>query len=541
MNANAPVVITIPAKPKEELQQAQKQLRVAAYCRVSTKDEDQINSYEAQKNYYTDKIMTNPEWTLAGIFADKGITGTQTKNRKEFLRMIRYCRQNKIDIILTKNNTRFARNTVDCLKYIRILRDMGVAVVFEEEHINTLEMDSELIITILGAVAQGQSEAISQNVAWGQRQAYREGKVNFHYANLYGYKRGPDDKPEIIPEQAEVIRRIFKDYLDGKSVRAIKEWLDAEGIKTAKGRQVWSAGVILRMLRNEKYCGDVLCQKTYTRDCISKVKVKNVGQLPMYLIQNHHTPIVDRATFDAVQAEVARRTGTAAASIKTAPTGKSRYNSKYVLSERLICGDCGTRYRRAVWSKGGNKRPVWRCISRLDYGTKYCPHSPTLEEAPLQNAIMIAIATVMSDKENLIAQITSAMQMELAPTPGQTLCSADIDRRLDELTLEMQSTLAKGAEAGDLEFCASRFQMLTDEMTALKAEKNRIAANQRRNEHVARRIDENIKILQTSSPIPRQWDELLVRQLVETVTVLSKTRIKVTFMGGKAIEQEVLK
>lgn len=284
MNSNAPVVITIPAKPKEELQQAQKQLRVAAYCRVSTKDEDQINSYEAQKKYYTDKIITNPEWTLAGIFADKGITGTQTKNRKEFLRMIRYCRQNKIDIILTKNNTRFARNTVDCLKYIRILRDMGIAVVFEEEHINTLEMDSELIITILGAVAQGQSEAISQNVAWGQRQAYREGKVNFHYASLYGYKRGPKDQPEIIPEQAEVIRRIFKDYLDGKSVRAIKEWLDSENIPTAKGGQVWSAGVILRMLRNEKYCGDVLCQKTYMRDCISKVKVKNVGQMPMNVI-----------------------------------------------------------------------------------------------------------------------------------------------------------------------------------------------------------------------------------------------------------------
>ncbi len=227
MMAATPKVITIPANPELVRSKAvQRQLRVAAYCRVSTDSEEQLTSYEAQKNYYTDKIMTNPSWTMAGIFADEGITGTSATKRPEFLRMIRKCRQKKIDLVLVKSISRFARNTVDCLNYMRALRELGIAIIFEEQNINTLENDSELLITMLGAVAQGESESISENVKWGIRQAMREGKAAIQYKRLYAYEKGEDGKPRIIPEQAEVVRRIYDSFLAGQSLRMIKDMLE---------------------------------------------------------------------------------------------------------------------------------------------------------------------------------------------------------------------------------------------------------------------------------------------------------------------------
>ena len=229
MRESPPKVITIPAKPEVASRQAvQRQLRVAAYCRVSTDDEEQLTSYEAQQNYYTDKIMTNREWTMAGIFADEGITGTSARKRPEFLKMIRLCKQKKIDIVLTKSISRFARNTVDCLNYIRALRELGIAVIFEKENINTLEADSEILITMLGAFAQAESESISANVRWGKRQAMREGKTIIQYNRLYAYEKGEDGKPKIIQEQAEVVRSIYDQYLSGASLRMIKDRLEAE-------------------------------------------------------------------------------------------------------------------------------------------------------------------------------------------------------------------------------------------------------------------------------------------------------------------------
>ena len=399
MNPSAPKVVTIPAK--SELAKGKaivRQLRVAAYCRVSTDDEEQLTSYEAQKNYYTDKIMNNKEWTMAGIFADEGITGTSARKRPEFIRMIRLCRQKKIDVVLTKSISRFARNTVDCLNYIRALKALGIAIIFEKENINTLETDSEILITMLGAFAQAESESISANVRWGKRQAMREGKVSFQYSKLYGYKRGEDNKPQIIPEQAEVVRRIFNAFLAGDSLRLIKEALETNGAKSNSGDAAWSVSTIQGILRNEKYCGDAILQKTYISDCISRKVVKNNGQLPKYLIQNNHEGIIDRQTFDAVQAEIARRAGTKAASQKKCVSGLACYSSQYALTERLVCGECGTLYRRCTWSRNGKKRIVWRCISRLEYGTKYCKDSPTIDEAPLQSAILAASRLSMPSK-----------------------------------------------------------------------------------------------------------------------------------------------
>lgn len=223
MTGTTPRVIVIPPKPELVRSKAvQRQLRVAAYCRVSTDDEEQLTSYEAQQTYYTDKIMTNPQWTMAGIFADEGITGTSATKRPEFLRMIRQCRRGKVDLVLVKSISRFARNTVDCLNYIRALRALGIAVIFEKENINTLETDSEMLITMMGAFAQAESESMSANIVWGKRQAMREGKTNVQYQHLYAYERGEDGQPRIIPEQAEVVRQIYDSFLAGHSVRMIK-------------------------------------------------------------------------------------------------------------------------------------------------------------------------------------------------------------------------------------------------------------------------------------------------------------------------------
>lgn len=271
--------------------------------------------------------------------------------------MIRQCKQGKIDIVLTKSISRFARNTVDCLNYVRALKELGIAVIFEKENMNTLEIDSEILITMLGAFAQSESESISANVRWGIRQAMKEGKATIQYKYLYGYRKGDDSKPEIIPDQAEVVRKIYDLFLSGTPVRGIQEYLNANSVPNINGESKWARSAIDSILTNEKYCGDVLLQKTYIDDCINKKVKKNTGQLPMYLVQNHHEGIISRETFDAAQAELARRSAGKSPSKKNAPTGRSRYSSKYALSDRLYCGECGTQYQRCTWrNRDGSKR-----------------------------------------------------------------------------------------------------------------------------------------------------------------------------------------
>lgn len=541
MREHSPKVITIPAKPDAAKQQLiPRQLRVAAYCRVSTDDEEQLTSYEAQQTYYTDKIMTNREWTMAGIFADEGITGTSARKRPEFLRMIRQCRQKKIDIILTKSISRFARNTVDCLNYIRVLRELGIAVIFEKENINTLEADSEILITMLGAFAQAESESISANVRWGKRQAMREGKAHIQYNRLYAYEKDEDGKPKIIPEQAEVVQSIYNQYLTGASLRMIKDRLESQQIPNGAGTIHWTLSSIRSILTNEKYCGDVLLQKTYVSDCISRKVIRNTGQLPMYLVQNHHEGIVDRKTFDAVQTEMARRNAGKSPSKKNAITGMTSYASKYALSERLVCGECGTLYRRCTWSRQGKKRVVWRCVSRLDYGTKYCHHSPTLDEEPLQQAILAAINSVMSQKSSLIRQITSAMELELAPVPGQSMCLANIEQRLTELSDQTQELVAKAATAQDTSPYTSQLRAIMNEAAELKEKRTYLEKQRQDNAQIVQRIEDAAATMEQTSANISEWDEALIRQLVDTVKVHSAEKITVFLRDGIEIQKNLI-
>lgn len=268
MEAAANVRI-IPAKQKiMGVPVQQKKVNVAAYCRVSTEAEEQQNSYQVQIEYYTNYINSNPEWTLAGIFADEGISGTQTKNRTEFNRMIRMCKKKKIDLVLCKSTSRFARNTVDCLDHIRLLKSLGIGVIFEKENINTLTAQSEFILSLYSSFAQAESESISKNITLGNQMAFKEGKVRYNYKYLLGYKKGEDGKPVIIPEEAEVIQLIFKLYIDGGSTHTIAQELNNKKYPTRSKSGKWSAMHIKRILQNEKYIGDCLLQKTYTIDCI---------------------------------------------------------------------------------------------------------------------------------------------------------------------------------------------------------------------------------------------------------------------------------
>ena len=540
MKETPPKVIVIPPKPEAiKAQEIRRQLRVAAYCRVSTDEEEQLTSYEAQKNYYTDYIMKNPDWTMAGIFADEGITGTSARKRPEFLRMIKLCKNKKIDIVLTKSISRFARNTVDCLNYIRALKELGIAVIFEKENINTLQSDSEILITLMGAFAQAESESISANVRWGKRQAMREGKVSMQYKKLYAFRKGEDGEPQIIPEQAEVVKDIYNQFLMGASLRMIKDKLEADGIPKVAGDTAWTLSSIRSILSNEKYCGDVLLQKTYISDCISRKVIKNTGQLPMYLVQNHHEGIVSRETFDAVQTELARRNAGKSPSKKYAPTGKAAYSSKYALSERLICGECGTLYRRCTWSKNGKKRVVWRCVSRLDYGTKYCHQSPSLDEEPLQRSILAAINSTMSQKSELICQIAGAMELELTPVPGESMTIAEIDNQIDALNKKFQVLLEKAAEDGAGAYTA-QFKTIVDETTALKERRKAIEAQRKEHSEANQQIAKAVEVMEKTSADLTEWDEPIIRQLVDIVKVVSADEIIVYLRGGAEIQQKII-
>ena len=540
MSNTTPTVICIPAKPEVVLA-SKRQLRVAAYCRVSTDDEEQLTSYEAQKNYYTDKIMTNKEWTMAGIFADEGITGTSARKRPEFLRMIRQCKQGKIDIVLTKSISRFARNTVDCLNYVRALKELGIAVIFEKENMNTLEIDSEILITMLGAFAQSESESISANVRWGIRQAMKEGKATIQYKYLYGYRKGDDGKPEIIPDQAEVVRKIYDLFLSGTPIRGIQEYLNASAVPNINGESKWARSAIDSILTNEKYCGDVLLQKTYIDDCINKKVKKNTGQLPMYLVQNHHEGIISRETFDEAQAELAHRNAGRSPSKKNAPTGLSRYSSKYALSDRMYCGECGTRYQRCTWrNRDGSKRIVWRCVSRVDYGNKYCHDSPTLDEEPLHRAILAAINGAVKDKENIIYNLKSAMEKELAPAAGQPLSLSEIDNQLEQLNTEFSKVLAEASESGDQAAYSDRFRDIMQKQAALKAQRDEIQRMLAESGKAAAYIEQCRQAAETAPTSISEWDEALIRQVVESVTVETCNEIIVALKSGASIHQELL-
>lgn len=523
---------------QESIREKYKQLRVVAYCRVSTKQEEQLNSYETQKNYYTEKINAEPNWTLAGIFADKGITGTSIKKRDEFKKMIRLCRQGKVDMIITKSISRFARNTVDCLVHIRKLKEMGVDVFFEEQGIHSTQPGAEFYITIYGSIAQSESENISANVKWGKEQSAREGKVPFHYKNFLGFRKGEDGRPEIVPEQAQVIQFIYDSFLSGDSIGGIKDKLEELKIPSPSGKAEWHYSTIQSILKNEKYKGDGIINKTYIEDCISKKVRLNNGERVKFYVENNHEGIISSEKYALVQEELARRTSKPKIKQKGTKTEQGKYSSKYALTELLVCGECKTPYRRCTWTMKGQKKIVWRCINRLDYGKKYCHKSPTIEESVLQCAIMKAIGrTAMQNAEVLrTLKLHIGMGLDMSETEDKSL---DIQIRIAEIEAEFKAMLNAVSSETLETFDEGKATALMNEKNNLQQQLAQISERKQKRANVKTRLDDIFTILDGLKNHPMEYDDRIVRQIVECIVVESKEQVKIVFVGGLEVLQEL--
>lgn len=390
-------ITIIPPNPKHDrhVRVEQKQLRVAAYCRVSTRFEQQESSYEAQVKYYTDKIAANPKWSFAGIFADQGKPATSTKERDSFNDMLADCYTGKIDMILTKSISRFARNTVDFLRIIRELKERQIRIVFEKENIDTMDSTGELLITILSSQAQEESRNLSENTRWGIVRRFEQGILQVNHMKFMGYTKDADGKLIIVPEEAEVVREIFDLYLQGLGITRIAKELQAQGIKTVTGNEKWHPGTIHKMLICEKYIGDAMLQKTYTIDFLTKKRVINDGIVKRYYIKNNHEPIISREQYAQVQEELKMRKNKAELGLK--------YSSKYPLSGLITCGVCESVYTRCTWqNKQGEKTAVWRCKERIKTGAPNCSTASNLKEELVYNVLVDSLSSLLTaDKSTL--------------------------------------------------------------------------------------------------------------------------------------------
>ena len=506
--------------------------RVAAYCRVSTDREEQEHSFETQKAMYTEMIMMKPTWQMAGIYADEGITGTVAKKRPGFMKMIEDCRKGKIDMIVTKSVSRFSRNNLDCLMYVRELKQLGIPIIFEKEGINTIQVSSELLLTLFGALSQAESESISMNVKLGIRQSLKNGNVRFSYKTFLGYRKGVDGQPEIVPEQADIVRRIYNDFLAGATYLEIAKRLTEENVPTMGGGNRWFSERIKSILKNEKYKGDALLQKTYITDPISKRVKKNNGELPMYYVENSHPAIIERRIFDRVQEEIARRAGKKKVKQTGTKTELGRYSGKYALTELLYCGECGTPYRRCTWSRDGKKKIVWRCVSRLDYGKKYCKNSPSVEESRLHNAIAAAITKKANSEEINIGGIMNHIESfgSRCDTDGiiqRQRRIAEIEKVIDDLA-RLNSDEAR---SGELDY---KFSELYAELYSVKDELEEMQSGASALD--GDMLNEMREVVTGLKNHPVEYDDKVVRQLIDCIKVMSADTIKICFKDGTVTE-----
>lgn len=525
----------IPVKPEFTQAKLKKTLRVAAYCRVSTDKEEQEKSYEAQKDFYTDKIMNNPEWQMAGIYADEGISGTQASKRPEFMRMIRDCKKGKIDLIITKAVQRFARNTVDSLQYSRMLKDLGVGIIFELQGLDTRKATNEFMLTVFACIAQNEIENMSANIEWGKDKSYKNGNVQFAFKSFLGYRKGADGNAEIVPEEAEIVIRIYKDFLSGTSLQDIAAGLMADGIRTKRGKEKWSAQGVQNILQNEKYMGDALLRKTYVVDRLTHKSKINNGERPQYYVTDSHPPIIDKGTWHQTKEELTRRGCKRKVKEVGTITELGKYSSKFALTDLLFCGECGTPYRRCTWSRNGKKKIVWRCISRLDYAKKYCKESPSVEENILQDALLGAIAELARTNTAALDMVKQHIGMGLtgkdADADDPYVIQArmgEIEAALDDL-YELQGNNPQDNYDGQFEALYGEKNALGKKLEQIKAEANHASAEQSR-------LDKIFTVVDGLKNRPLDWDEQIVRQMVECVKVIGKDKIAIRFWLGKETE-----
>ena len=421
---------------------SQEKRKVAGYARVSTDSDEQFTSYTAQVNYYTDFIRAHADWEFVGVYTDEGVSGLGTKNRDGFNRMIEDALAGKINLIVTKSVSRFARNTVDSLTTIRKLKEHGVEVYFEKENILTFDAKGELLITLMSSLAQEESRSISENVTWGQRKRMADGKVTLPYKHFLGYRKGTDGLPEIVPEEAELVRRIYRMFMEGKSVSYIARTLTDEGVPTPAGKQKWQPAVVTSILLNEKYKGSALLQKRFTVDFLTKKMKMNEGEVPQYFVEESHPAIIDPAEWDQVQIEMRRR-----------KQGGAAIYSSSTFSGKIICGDCGGVYGAKVWhSTDEYRRVIWQC-NRKFHNERKC-QTPHLTEEEIKIAFSRAVSILIDQRDQLLEDGRLLMD-ELADT-------AEIEEKLQSLS--RQKTIV----AGLVEKCVKENAATPQDQTAYR-------------------------------------------------------------------------
>ncbi len=498
----------------------EKKIRVAAYCRVSTASEEQLVSLAAQKAHYENYIKSNDEWKFAGLYYDEGISGTKKEKRDGLLAMVAACERGTIDFVITKSISRFARNTLDCLKYIRELKEKNIPVFFEKENINTMDSKGEVLLTIMASLAQQESQSLSQNIKLGLQYRFQNGEVRVNHSRFLGYTKDEEGNLVIEPAEAEVVKWIYREYLEGESLLQIGRGLEADGILTGAGKTKWRPETLKKILQNEKYIGDALLQKTYTVDFLNKKRVQNKGIVPQYYVENSHEPIIPRDLYMQVQEEMIRR-----ANLHSGANRKKRvYSSKYALSSIVYCSRCGEIYRRIAWNNRGKHSTVWRCCTRVEHGPTACD-APTIQEQDLQAAVVQAINLTLGNRENMMATLQENIEAVIRQE-GET-SSEGIEAKL----LDLQKELLKLANS------KKDYNSVADEIDRLRELKQNALVESAEREGLKQRIREMREFLERQSTEVMEYDEQLVRRLIEKVTVYDE-RFEVEFKSGAKVDVE---
>ncbi|MCR4436657.1 MAG: recombinase family protein [Clostridiales bacterium] len=528
------VVSVIPAKPIQAIKglRLQAKKRVCAYCRVSTDTEEQLSSYEAQVTYYEDYIKKRPDWEFAGIYADEGITGTNTKNRVEFKRMIDDCMVGRIDLIITKSISRFARNTLDCLKYVRILKEKGIAVYFEKENIDTLDTKGEVLLTILSSLAQDESRSISENSRWGIVRRFQQGKVRVNHKKFMGYDKDENGELVINEKEAEIVRRVFEEYLKGKSCYKIAEGLETDGILTATGGRKWHESVIKKMLQNEKYAGDALLQKTITVDFLTHKRIINKGHVQQYYVENSHPSIISKETFERAQQEMERRRKLRGVTDEN----RSRHSNKYAFSGKITCGECGSRFRRIRWGQGEKyKKYVWICRNRDEKGPEGCSMK-AVDEEKLKKAFVRMVNKQIKDTDKFISRMLENIEKVFAERANSVDVDA-IDKRLDELREEMERLVKLNVKANlDADIYGEEYARITGEMEELRQQRSAFTQAEFKRKDTLARVREIEKMLR-GQEIVKEFDEDLFAALVEQIRVKSLVEVVFVLKAGLEVRE----
>ena len=496
--------------------------RVAGYARVSTDSDEQFTSYEAQVDYYTKYIQRNPDWTFVDVYTDEGISGTNTKKRDGFNQMIADALAGHIDLIVTKSVSRFARNTVDSLTTVRKLKERGVEVFFEKENIYTLDSKGELLITIMSSLAQEESRSISENVTWGRRKQFADGKVSLPYKRFLGYEKGPDGLPQIVPEQAKIVVYIFDLFMMGLTPGAIARRLTSEGIPTPGGKSIWQDSTVKSILSNEKYKGDALLQKEFTVDYLEKTKKVNEGEVPQYYVRGSHPAIIDPEYFDRVQSEIERR-----------KKHGHHYNCAKFLSSRIVCGECGGFYGAKVWDSNRKyRRVVWQCNNKFRGGNCHTPH---IEEQSVYDRFLQAFNELLVDRQSLMADCEAMLRLLTDNTSLEERIMALRNEQevVEELTRKLvsanASTIARQPDYHE------KYTALVDRYEALGEEIALLEQKCAEREARAKEIRPYLNVIVSQNGELKQFDPRIWIEVVDQVTVFHDGRVVFRFKDGREI------